>query len=60
MDMKFQVSVSFLDTYREHDMQLDFTVKADNINHAWLSAVNYLKSLGLDPDLIEYFSVELL
>lgn len=60
MNLKFNVTVFFIDTYKENDMNLEFTVKSDTINHAWLNAVNYIKSLGLDPDLVEYFSVELL
>ena len=39
---------------------IEFDVVSDSINHAWLKAVNYVKSLGLDADLVEYFSVELL
>lgn len=60
MELKFLVTVFFIETYRDHDMNLEFTVKSDSINHAWLKAVNYIKSLGLDADLLEYFSIELL
>lgn len=60
MDFKFLVTVFFIESYRNHDMNLEFTVISDNINHAWLKATNYIKSLSLDPDLVEYFSIELL
>lgn len=60
MEIKFLVSVFFIETYKENDTSMEFTVKSDNINHAWLKACNYIKSLGLEPDLIEYFSVEML
>lgn len=60
MELKYYVTVYFIETYRDHDMNLEFTIKSDSINHAWLNAINYIKSLGLDPDLLEYFSVELL
>lgn len=60
MDLRYLIKVFFIETYKENDMNLEFTVKSDCINHAWLKAINYIRSLGLDPDLVEYFSVELM